>query len=75
MRINVGDLVHIKTCSYLNHKHNDEIWLVVNRREKRDKLGNSGLIVAWLQLQNVHNRNKVTYREAMLMKIETEASC
>ena len=70
MRINVGDLVHIKVNSYLNHKHNNELWLVLGKGQVGE--GNKGV---WVQLQNVHNRNKVTYREAMLMKVETEASC
>mgnify|MGYP001387100267 CR=1 FL=1 len=70
MSINTGDLVHIKANSYLNHKHNNELWLVIGKRQ----VGEDNKDV-WVQLQNVHNRNKVTYREAMLMKIETEASC
>ena len=67
MRVNVGDLVHIKTNSYLNHKHNNELWLVIGKGRVGE--GNKGV---WVQLQNVHNRNKVTYREAMLMKVETD---
>lgn len=70
MQIKVGDLVHIKTCSYLNHRHNDEIWLVIGK----GKLA-LGLTSAWIQLQNVHNNNKVTYKESMLMKIETDKKC
>ena len=67
MQIKVGDLVHIKTCSYLNHRHNNEIWLVIGKGQAT--LGSNG---AWVQLQNVHNLNKVAYKEPMLMKIETD---
>ena len=67
MQIKVGDLVHIKTCSYLNHKHNNEIWLILGKGQTA--LGHGGV---WVQLQNVHNLNKVTYKEHMLMKIETD---
>ena len=70
MRINVGDLVYIKVNSYLNVKHNNELWLVIGKGQVGE--GNKGV---WVQLQNVHNNNKVTYREAMLMKIDKEASC
>ena len=70
MRINVGDLVYRKINQYLNHKHNNELWLVIGKGQVGE--GNKGV---WVQLQNVQNGNKVTYREAMLMKIETEASC
>ena len=70
MRINVGDLVYIKVNSYLNVKHNNELWLVIGKGQRGE--GNKGV---WVQLQNVHNNNKVTYRETMLMKIEAEAIC
>ena len=69
MRVNVGDLVYIKVNTYLNVKHNNELWLVIGKGQVAE--GDKGF---WVQLQNVHNRNKVTYREAMLMKIETEGS-
>ena len=69
MRVNIGDLVYIKVNSYLNVKHNNELWLVIGKGQVG--MGHGGV---WVQLQNVHNRNKVTYREAMLMKMETEGS-
>ena len=64
MRINIGDLVYIKRNQYLNSRHNNEMWLVIGKGQVGE--GNKGV---WVQLQNVHNRNKVTYREAMLMKV------
>lgn len=70
MRINVGDLVYIKVNSYLNVKHNNELWLVIGKGQVGE--GNKGV---WVQLQNVHNNNKVTYRETMLMKTDKEAAC
>jgi glycine cleavage system H lipoate-binding protein len=70
MRINIGDLVYIKQNSYLSGRHNDELWLAIGITPRPDsQLG------AWVRLENVHNGNKVTYRETMLMKIDTEASC
>ena len=70
MRIIVGDLVYIKVNSYLNVKHNNELWLVIGKGQVGE--GNKGV---WVQLQNVHNNNKVTYRETMLMKTDKEAAC
>ena len=70
MRINIGDLVYIKVNSYLNVKHNNELWLVIGKGQVGE--GNKGV---WVQLQNVHNNNKVTYREAMLMKTDKETTC
>ena len=70
MRINVGDLVYIKVNSYLNVKHNNELWLVIGKGQVGE--GNKGV---WVQLQNVHKNNKVTYRETMLMKTDKEAAC
>jgi hypothetical protein len=67
MLIKVGDLVYIKRNQYLNSRHNNEMWLVIGKGQVGE--GNKGF---WMQLQNVHNRNKVTYREAMLMKAETD---
>ena len=67
MRINVGDLVHIKRNQYLNSRHNNEMWLVIGKGQVGE--GNKGF---WMLIQNVHNRNKVTYREVMLMKVETD---
>ena len=70
MQINIGDLVYIKQNSYLNTRHNSELWLAIGITPRPDsQLG------AWVRLENVHNGNKVTYRETMLMKIDTEASC
>ena len=67
MQIKVGDLVYRKRNQYLNIRHSNEIWLVIGKGQVGE--GNKGV---WVQLQNVHNNNKVTYREAMLMKIETD---
>jgi len=67
MQIKVGDLVYIKQHSYANWRHNNEIWLVLGKGQVA--LGQGGV---WVQLQNVHNLNKVTYKEHMLMKIETD---
>ena len=70
MRINVGDLVYIKVNTYLNIKHNNELWLVIGKGQVGD-----GFQGVWVQIQNVHNGNKLACREIMLMKIETEAIC
>ena len=70
MRINVGDLVYRKVNQYINSRHNNEIWLVLGK----GKLG-EGFKGVWVHIQNVHNGNKLSCREIMLMKIETEASC
>lgn len=70
MQINIGDLVYIKQNSYLNIRHNSELWLVINRKPVADSQ-----FGAWVQLENVHNGNRVTYKQPMLMKIDTEASC
>ena len=70
MRINIGDLVYRKRNQYINSRHNNEIWLVLGK----GKLG-EGFKGVWVQIQNVHNGNKLACREIMLLKIETEASC
>jgi len=70
MRINVGDLVYRKVNQYINSRHNNEIWLVLGK----GKLG-EGFKGVWVHIQNVHNGNKLSCREIMLMKIETEAAC
>ena len=65
MRINVGDLVHIKRNQYLNSRHNNEMWLVMRFEHSSDR---------WV-VKNIHNENIVWYKETMLMKIDKEASC
>jgi exosome complex RNA-binding protein Rrp4 len=70
MRINVGDLVYRKVNQYINSRHNNEIWLVLGK----GKLG-EGFKGVWVHIQNAHNGNKLSCRESMLMKIETEAAC
>ena len=62
MRINIGDLVYIKQNSYLNSRHNNEMWLV---------MGFDGEWGKW-RIKNVHNENVVLYDESMLLKIETD---
>ena len=62
MRIKVGDLVYIKQNSYLNSRHNNEMWLVMGFDGEWDK---------W-RIKNVHNENVVLYDESMLLKIETD---
>tara|TARA_Y100000361_G_C11050388_1_gene284843 strand:+ start:105 stop:317 length:213 start_codon:yes stop_codon:yes gene_type:complete len=70
MQINVGDLVYRKVNQYINSRHNNEIWLVLGK----GKLG-EGFKGVWVHIQNAHNGNKLSCREIMLMKIETEAAC
>ena len=62
MRVNIGDLVYIKQNSYLNSRHNNEMWLV---------MGFDGEWSKW-RIKNVHNENVVLYDESMLLKIETD---
>ena len=69
MQIKAGDLVYRKINKNINSRHNNEIWLVLGK----GKLG-SGFQGVWVQIQNVHNGNKLACREIMLMKIETEGS-
>ena len=65
MRINVGDLVHIKRNQYLNSRHSNEMWLVMRFEHSSDR---------WV-VKNIHNENIVWYKETMLMKIDKEALC
>ena len=69
MQIKVGDLVYRKRNQYLNSRHSNEIWLVTG-------IGITGMgSGVWIQIQNIHNGNRLGCKEIMLMKIETEASC
>ena len=70
MQIKVGDLVYRKQHRAFNTPHNYEIWLVLGKGQRA--VGQGGV---WIQLQNIHNLNKVTCKEHMLMKIETDKKC
>ena len=65
MQIKVGDLVYRKQHSYLNIRHNDEIWLVIGKA-RRCGLGE---FHPWIQIENIHNGNRISCKEPMLMKI------
>ena len=71
MQIKVGDLVYRKQNQYLNIKHNSEIWLVIGIGRMKNSHGSG----EWIQIQNIHNGNRLGCKEVTLMKIETDKKC
>tara|TARA_B100000963_G_scaffold346678_1_gene352153 strand:- start:472 stop:681 length:210 start_codon:yes stop_codon:yes gene_type:complete len=69
MLLKIGDLVYRKQNQYLNIRHNNEIWLVTGTGITETGSG------MWIHIQNIHTGDRLAYKEIMLMKIETEASC